>query len=78
MMRGRDILREIMGRRRIGNAELASRLGITPAAAWERVNNKNVKDIPAGLLAEMADAMDYKVIVVHRSFKAPADSYEVN
>ena len=45
-MRGREILKKIMEDIDWGNAELAKRLGVSNATIWERLNNKNVKDIP--------------------------------
>lgn len=76
-MKGRDILKAIMDARGVSNAELAARLGISQATAWDRVNSVKVKDIPAGLLAEMARAMDYKVVVMPREARTPAEAYEV-
>lgn len=77
-MRGRQILKSIMEQNDISNAALAKRLGISGAAAWERVNNKNVKDIPSSLLVTMLRAMDYKLVVVPADSKLPDNSYEVD
>lgn len=63
-MRGRDIMKAIMKQEEIENAELARKLEISNAAIWERLNNKNVKDIPVSLMNEMVRAMGYKVVVV--------------
>ena len=81
MMTAKEILRAIMARRGVINATLASRLGISPQAAWDRVNgrdkNGKEKDLTASLLAETVHALDYKVVVMPRDAKMPADSYEV-
>lgn len=76
-MRGREILKEIMASKSLSNAELAKRLNVSNATIWERLNNKNVKDIPMSLLTTMLRAMDYKVIVVPANTRLPGGGYEV-
>lgn len=76
-MRGREILKAVMSSKSISNAELAKRLKVSNATIWERLNNKNVKDIPVSLLTTMLRAMDYKVIVVPANTRLPDGGYEV-
>lgn len=76
-MRGREILKAIMASKSLSNAELAKRLNVSNATIWERLNNKNVKDIPVSLLTTMLRAMDYKVIVVPANIRLPDGGYEV-
>ena len=76
-MRGRDILKEVMTTKSLSNAELAKRLNVSNATIWERLNNKNVKDIPVSLMTTMLRAMDYKVIVVPANTRLPEGGYEV-
>ena len=76
-MRGREILKEIMASKSLSNAELAKRLNVSNATIWERLNNKNVKDIPVSLLTTMLRAMDYKVIVVPANTRLPEGGFEV-
>ena len=76
-MRGREILKEIMASKSLSNAELAKRLNVSNATIWERLNNKNVKDIPVSLLPPMPRALDYKVIVVPANTRLPDGGYEV-
>ena len=76
-MRGRDILKEVMTAKSLSNAELAKRLNVSNATIWERLNNKNVKDIPVSLMTTMLRAMDYKVIVVPANTRLPEGGYEV-
>lgn len=81
-MNGRVILKDIMSKQRITNVALANRLGITPAALWDRLDstprtNKPRKDIPVSLLAEMLKVMDYKVMVVPANTKVPKDGYTI-
>ena len=75
-MRGRDILKEVMTAKSLSNAELATRLNVSNATIWERLNNKNVKDIPVSLMTTMLRAMDYKVIVVPANTRLPEGGYE--
>lgn len=81
-MTAKGIIRAIMGARGVTNAELASRLGISSQAAWDRVNGKDKngkeKDLTMGLMGETVRVMDYKVVVMPRGAKTPADSYEVS
>lgn len=76
-MRGREILKAVMSSKSISNAELAKRLKVSNATIWERLNNKNVKDIPVSLMTTMLRAMDYKVIVVPANIRLPDGGYEV-
>ena len=65
-MTGREIIKEIMQEQGMSNAELASKLKITQAALWDRLNNKKVKDIPVSLLSEMLRMLDYTVQIAPR------------
>lgn len=76
-MRGREILKEVMQSKSLSNADLAKRLKVSNATIWERLNNKNVKDIPVSLLTAMLRVMDYKVIVVPSDTRLPDGGYEV-
>ena len=64
---GREALKYLQEREGITNAEYARRLNITPAALWDRLNNKKVKDIPCSLLSEMCEVLGCKVMVVSAS-----------
>ena len=78
-MTGREIIKEIMKAQGITNADMASRLGITQAALWDRLNNKKVKDIPLSLLSEMLRALDYTVQIMPRrqDKENPKPTYKV-
>ena len=76
-MKAREITKVIMDKQGVNNASMADRLNITPAALWDRLNNKKVKDIPVSTLSEMLRALDYKVVIVPRSSRISADGYEV-
>ena len=76
-MKAREIIKVIMERLGVSNACMADRLNITQAALWDRLNTKKAKDIPVSMLSEMLRALDYKVVIVPRSSRLPADGYEV-
>ena len=81
-MTGREIIKDIMSRFNITNATLANRLGITPAALWDRIDTqprkgKPRKDIPVSLLSEMVQVMDYKVVVIPSTARVPKDGYVI-
>ena len=63
-MTGREIVKSIMEKQGISNADMAKRLNITNAAMWDRVNSPKVKDIPLSILSDMLRVMDYKIQIV--------------
>lgn len=63
-MKARDIVKEIMTRKELGNAEFARVLNITPAALWDRLNTKKAKDIPVSTMNEMLAVLGYKIAIV--------------
>lgn len=81
-MNGREIIKDIMAKQNITNSTLANRLGITPAALWDRIDTqprkgKPRKDIPVSLLSEMVQVMDYKIMVVPSNARLPKDGYVI-
>ena len=76
-MKAREIIKVIMDKQSVNNASMADRLNISQAALWDRLNNKKVKDIPVSMLSEMLRVLDYKVVIIPRSSRLPADGYEV-
>lgn len=76
-MKAREIIKVIMDKNSVNNACMADRLNITQAALWDRLNTKKAKDIPVSMLSEMLRALDYKVVIIPRSSRLPADGYEV-
>lgn len=80
-MTAKEAMRAIMAATGLRNADLASRMGASPQAAWDRVNGRDrqgrEKDVTASLLAETLRAMDYKLVVMPRGSRTPADSYEI-
>ena len=76
-MKGREIVKTIMEKTNVSNAQLAHRLGTSLATMWDRVNSKKVKDIPLSTLNEMLRALDYKVIIVPANRQVKSDEYLV-
>lgn len=76
-MKGREIVKTIMDKTGISNAQLAHRLGITIPTMWDRINSKKVKDIPLSTLNEMVRALDYKIVIVPASKQVKDDEYLV-
>ena len=77
-MTGREIIRQIMDASGISNAELAHRLGLTIATAWDRVNTRKLKDVSVSVLAETVGAMGFKVAVIPQEAEIPEGGYLVN
>lgn len=76
-MKGREIVKTIMDKTGISNAQLAHRLDITIPTMWDRINSKKVKDIPLSTLNEMVRALDYKIVIVPASKQVKDDEYLV-
>ena len=76
-MKARELIKVIMDKQAVNNASMADRLNITQAALWDRLNTKKAKDIPVSMLSEMLRVLDYKVVIVPRSSRLPADGFEV-
>lgn len=76
-MKARDIVKEIMTRKELGNAEFARVLNITPATLWDRLNTKKAKDIPVSTLNEMLAALGYKIAIIPEDVPVTDDGFVV-
>lgn len=76
-MKAREIVKEIMSKKNLGNAEFARILDITPATLWDRLNTKKAKDIPVSTLNEMLRALGYKIAITPKGMPVCEDSYVV-
>ena len=77
-MKATEALQKIMEEKGITNAALAGRLGVTPAVAWDRVNNEKKKNgLSVKLLNEMLSVMDYKLMIVPRETKMGSREYVI-
>lgn len=77
-MNSKDIVKQIMADQGITNAKLASMMGSSPQATWDRLNTKRTKDLTVSVLHTMLRLLDYKVIIVPRTTRVPVDGYEVD
>lgn len=62
-MTGKDIIKEIMDKEEVTNAQLANRLGVTQAVVWARLNNKSAKDMQLAVFDEMLNALGYELVI---------------
>lgn len=62
-MTGKDIVKNLMEKEDVTNAQLARRLDITQATLWARLNYKNVKDISLSVFEEMVEALGYEIVL---------------
>lgn len=76
-MKGKEIIKEMMNNAGVTNATMASRLNISSAALWDRLNNKKNKDLSLTILCQMVNLLDYKVVIMPRTRKVPEDAYIV-
>ncbi|MBE6784150.1 MAG: winged helix-turn-helix transcriptional regulator [Ruminococcaceae bacterium] len=78
-MNAKQIVKAIMEEQGVTNATLASRLGISQAALWDRLNNKKNKDLSVAILCDMLQALDYDVVITPRGKGTKADgAYKVS
>ena len=73
-MRIQTILTEIIKEKGLKKAEFARRLGILPQTLHSRLTQEG---IGIYCTAEMAKALNYRVVLVPDTAKLPAGSYEV-
>ena len=77
-MTSKEIVKEIMKEQGVSNAEIAEKLSITPAALWDRLNNKkNAKDLSVTTLNDMLRTLGYKIQIVPRDCRVPDKGYKV-
>lgn len=75
MMKSTEIVKAIMGVRGITNGKLGSAIERNADVVNKRLNQK---ELTAGVLAEMVNAMGYKVVVMEVTTKTPEGSYVVD
>ena len=76
-MRENEIVKQIMKAQGETNAGLASKLSITQAALWDRLNNKKRKEIGLTVLCQILRMLDYKLVVMPRRTPIPKNSYQI-
>lgn len=65
-MTGKDIIKALMEKQMVTNAQLANRLGLTQATMWARLNNQSAKDLQLSVFGEMLDALGYEIVIRRR------------
>lgn len=61
---GKEAIKQIMNIRGETNVSFANKLGISPQALWDRLNNKKSKSPTIAILNQMARALGYRIILV--------------
>lgn len=75
-MKARDIVKQIMSEKDVGNAEFAHKLDIKPTALWQQLNGSN--DNPTiNRLVAMVETLGYKIIIAPVDHEVPANGYLV-
>ncbi len=73
-MKATEALKEVMSLQEIKPSVLCDRLGIKSNVLSERFKQKNIS---VEKLNEMLKVMDYRIIIVPRDARTPADSFEI-
>ena len=68
-MNARELLKQLMEEKGVSNADMSSRLGISQASVWDRLNSKRNKSLSISTLNSMLRVMDYEIVVVPRGKK---------
>lgn len=73
-MKTGNAVREIMKNKEVSVSQMAYTLGKSPRLISERLSQENISITK---LTEMLRVLDYKIIIVPRTTKLPADSFEI-
>ncbi len=76
-MTGKEIVKKIMEKQEVSNAELAHKVSVKPTAMWDRLNNVKIKDLNVSLLSQMVRALGFKIQIVPINRQLPDGGYEV-
>jgi hypothetical protein len=84
-MNHKELIKDLMKEQNVSNVEMVKRINdtfqpekeFTPAALWDRLNNKKNKSLSVVNLNEMLSVLGYKVIVAPADMKTPKDCYDV-
>ncbi len=66
-MNEKEIVAKLMEEQNKTNAQMASMLGISPAAMWDRVNSQKTNSLTVKKLNEMLRVLDYEVVIMPRA-----------
>lgn len=76
-MNPKELVKEKMKEKDVSNVAMAEYLKISPAALWDRLNNKKSNNTTITNLHDMLSLLGYKVVVVPKDMKPKDDCYEV-
>lgn len=65
-MTSKEIVKAIMKKNGKTNADLAKGIGVTQAAAWDRLNSHKTNNLTTNKLTEMLRYLDYELVVIPR------------
>jgi ribosome-binding protein aMBF1 (putative translation factor) len=74
VMKTNTAIREVMQQQRISISALASKIGKSPRLISDRLSQKNIS---IEKLNELLQVLDYKIVIVPRSYTAKSGEYEV-
>lgn len=77
-MTGRELIKRIMVKVGMTNAEYAHKFGLKPNQMWERVNGKKQRDIPLTTMTGMIKVLGYKLVAVPEGYECPPDGFDVD
>lgn len=62
-MTAKELVKTLMVKKDVSNAEMANALGITQAALWDRLNPKKTNNMTIGKLNDMLSKLGYELVV---------------
>ena len=62
-MSGKEVLLMILQERGLTKTQLGNKLGLSRAAVWGRLDTSVAKDVTLATFNEMANALDYEVVL---------------
>lgn len=65
-MTDKEIVVELMKKKSVKNADMASVLGISPQACWNRLNSQKGKALTADTLSDMLRSIGYDLVIMPR------------
>ena len=76
-MTGKDIIKDLMEKQEVTNAQLANRLNVTQATMWARLNNQSAKDFQLSVFNEMLNALGYEMVIRKKVERDEVEEYTV-
>lgn len=73
-MNSKEVVKMLIKEKGTTNAEVASRIGITNAAIWDRLNSEKAKSLTINKLNEMLRALDYEIVIMPRAKAGKIDN----